>query len=119
METISNIIGGQPTRSASQRTAPVFNPATGEQSAVLPLSTAAELDAAVAAAKAALPAWADMPPLKRARFMFRFKELLDDNVDAHRPGDLAPSTARPTPMPSARSSAASRWSSSAAASRTC
>ncbi len=81
METISNIIGGQRTRSTSPRTAPVFNPATGEQTAVLPLSTAAELDAAVAAARQALPAWADMPPLKRARFMFRFKELLDANVD--------------------------------------
>ena len=81
METISNIIGGQLTRSTSPRTAPIFNPATGEQSAVVPLSTAAELDAAVAAAKLALPAWAEMPPLKRARFMFRFKELLDANVD--------------------------------------
>ena len=81
METISNVIGGQLSRSTSPRTAPVFNPATGEQSAVVPLSTAAELDAAVAAAKLALPAWADMPPLKRARFMFRFKELLDANVD--------------------------------------
>ena len=81
METISNIIGGQLTRSSSPRTAPIFNPATGEQSALVPLSTAAELDAAVAAAKLALPAWADMPPLKRARFMFRFKELLDANVD--------------------------------------
>jgi malonate-semialdehyde dehydrogenase (acetylating)/methylmalonate-semialdehyde dehydrogenase len=81
METISNIIGGQLTRSASQRTAPIFNPATGEQSAVVPLSTAAELSEAVAAAKAALPAWADMPPLKRARYMFRFKDLLDANVD--------------------------------------
>ena len=59
----------------------MFNPATGEQSAILPLSTAAELDAAVAAAKLALPAWADTPPLKRARFMFRFKELLDQNID--------------------------------------
>ena len=81
METISNIIGGKATRSASKRTAPIFNPATGEQSAVLPLSTAAELGDAVAAAKAALPAWADMPPLKRARYMFKFKELLDANVD--------------------------------------
>ena len=81
METISNVIGGQLSRSTSPRTAPVFNPATGEQSAVVPLSTAAELDAAVAAAKLALPAWADMPPLKRARFMFRFKELLDANAD--------------------------------------
>ncbi len=81
METISNIIGGQLSRSTSPRTAPIFNPATGEQSAVVPMSTAAELDAAVAAAKLALPAWADMPPLKRARFMFRFKELLDANID--------------------------------------
>ena len=81
METISNIIGGQPARSVSRRTAPIFNPATGEQSAVLPLSTASELADAVAAARAALPAWANMPPLRRARYMFRFKELLDDNVD--------------------------------------
>ncbi len=81
METISNIIGGELARSTSPRTAPVFNPATGEQAAVLPLSTAAELDAAVAAAKLALPAWADMPPLRRARYMFRFKELLDANTD--------------------------------------
>ena len=81
MRTIANIIGGAAAPSASPRTAPVFNPATGEQSAVLPLSTAAELDAAVAAAKLALPAWAATPPLKRARFMFKFKQLLDDNVD--------------------------------------
>ncbi len=81
METISNVIGGQLSRSTSPRTAPIFNPATGEQTAVVPLSTAAELDAAVAAARQALPAWADTPPLKRARFMFRFKELLDANVD--------------------------------------
>jgi malonate-semialdehyde dehydrogenase (acetylating)/methylmalonate-semialdehyde dehydrogenase len=81
METLSNIIGGKLVRSASQRTAPIFNPATGEQAAVLPLSTAAELDAAVKAAKAALPAWADMTPLKRSRYFFRFKELLDANAE--------------------------------------
>ncbi len=81
MRTISNIIGGEAARSTSPRTAPVFNPATGEQTAILPLSTAAELDAAVAAAKLALPAWAEMPPLKRARYMFNFKRLLDENVD--------------------------------------
>ena len=79
MQTIENIIGGKLARSASPRTAPVFNPATGEQSAILPLSTAAELDAAVQAAKQAWPAWADMPPLRRAKFMFAFKALLDAN----------------------------------------
>ncbi len=81
MHTIENAIGGELTRSGSSRSAPVFNPATGEQSAILPLSTRAELDSAVAAARAALPAWADMPPLRRARYMFRFKELLDQNTD--------------------------------------
>jgi malonate-semialdehyde dehydrogenase (acetylating) / methylmalonate-semialdehyde dehydrogenase len=81
MQTLHNIIGGAAAQSTSPRTAPVFNPATGEQSAILPLSTAAELDAAVAAAKLALPAWADMPPLKRARFMFNFKQLLDENAE--------------------------------------
>jgi malonate-semialdehyde dehydrogenase (acetylating)/methylmalonate-semialdehyde dehydrogenase len=81
MQTIMNAIGGVLAKSASPRTQPVFNPATGEQSGVLPLSTKAELDAAVAAAKLALPAWADMPPLRRTRFMFRFKQLLDENTD--------------------------------------
>ncbi len=82
MQTIDNLIGGKPVRSASTRSAPVFNPATGEQASVLPLSTAAELDAAVAIAKAALPRWADTPPLKRARIMFKFKDLLEQNADA-------------------------------------
>jgi len=81
MRTIHNVIGGERARSASQRTMPVFNPATGEQQAVLPLSTAAELDAAVVSAKRAFPAWAETPPLRRARMMFRFKELLDLHVD--------------------------------------
>jgi malonate-semialdehyde dehydrogenase (acetylating)/methylmalonate-semialdehyde dehydrogenase len=81
MQTIDNIIGGAISRSSSPRTAPIFNPATGEQSAILPLSTRAELDAAVAAAKLAFPAWAEMPPMRRAKFMFAFKALLDKNVD--------------------------------------
>jgi malonate-semialdehyde dehydrogenase (acetylating)/methylmalonate-semialdehyde dehydrogenase len=81
MNTLRNAIGGALVASTSPRHAPVFNPATGEQSASVPLSTKAELDAAVAAAKLALPAWADMPPLRRAKYMFRFKQLLDDNAD--------------------------------------
>ncbi|WP_421725376.1 CoA-acylating methylmalonate-semialdehyde dehydrogenase [Bauldia sp.] len=81
MQTISNIIDGKAVQSASERTAPVFNPATGEQSAILPLSTAGELNDAVEAAKAALPDWASTTPLRRARHMFRFKHLLDHNID--------------------------------------
>jgi malonate-semialdehyde dehydrogenase (acetylating)/methylmalonate-semialdehyde dehydrogenase len=77
MTTIQNAIGGKLVTSASTRTQGVFNPATGEESATLPLSTAAELNTAVQNAKAAFPAWANTPPMKRARIMFRFKELLD------------------------------------------
>jgi malonate-semialdehyde dehydrogenase (acetylating)/methylmalonate-semialdehyde dehydrogenase len=80
MQRIGNAIGGRTNGADAARFAPVFNPATGEQIAELGLSSAAEVDRAVAAAKAALPAWANMPPLRRARHMFRFKELLDQNA---------------------------------------
>ena len=77
MDRIANAIGGTTAPSASARVSPVFNPATGEQIAELPLSSADEVGKAVAAAKAAAPEWGTTPPLKRARFMFKFKELLD------------------------------------------
>ena len=57
METIQNAINGALVTSSSSRSQPVFNPATGEESAVLPLSTVSELNDAVAAAKAALSAY--------------------------------------------------------------
>jgi malonate-semialdehyde dehydrogenase (acetylating)/methylmalonate-semialdehyde dehydrogenase len=82
MKKINNAIGGREVVSNSGRVAPVFNPATGEQVAELGLSSAAEVADAIAVAKAAFPAWRDTPPLKRARFMFRFKELLTENTDA-------------------------------------
>jgi malonate-semialdehyde dehydrogenase (acetylating) / methylmalonate-semialdehyde dehydrogenase len=81
MDTIHNAIGGRKVKSESRRIASVFNPATGEQVAALPLSTADEVNAAVAAAKDAASAWGATPPLKRTKFMFRFKELLDRNAD--------------------------------------
>ena len=80
MERIANAINGHVKPSASGRLSPVFNPATGEQTAELGLSSAAEVGAAVAAAKEAAPAWGRTPPLKRARFMFKFKELLDKHA---------------------------------------
>jgi malonate-semialdehyde dehydrogenase (acetylating)/methylmalonate-semialdehyde dehydrogenase len=80
MDIIQNAIGGKLVTSTSTRTQGVFNPATGEQSATLHLSTVDEINAAVANAKAAFPAWATTPPMKRARIMFRFKELLDKHA---------------------------------------
>ena len=81
LNTITNLVDGKPSRSTSTRSQPVYNPATGEAASTLPLSTAAELDAAVASAKAAFPAWADTPPMKRARVMYKFKDLLEQNAD--------------------------------------
>jgi malonate-semialdehyde dehydrogenase (acetylating) / methylmalonate-semialdehyde dehydrogenase len=80
MRTIQNAIDGRKVTSSSLRIAPVYNPATGEQTAELPLSTVEEVNSAVAAAKAAA-SWGTTPPLKRIKHMFRFKELLDRNAD--------------------------------------
>ena len=77
MQTIQNAIDGRKVTSASARLAPVYDPATGEQTAQLPLSTADEVSAAVAAAKQAAVGWGTTPPLKRMKPMFRFKALLD------------------------------------------
>jgi len=77
MHIIQNAIDGRKVTSASRRRAPVFNPATGEQSAVLPLSTIDDVNGAVAAARKAAPDWGATPPQRRVKHMFRFKELLD------------------------------------------
>ncbi len=78
---IENAVGGRRYVSASAHRTQVFNPATGEPSAELPLSTVEELNAAVAVAKAAFATWRNTPPLRRAKFMFKFKELLDRYSD--------------------------------------
>ncbi|MDX1556730.1 MAG: CoA-acylating methylmalonate-semialdehyde dehydrogenase, partial [Xanthomonadales bacterium] len=59
----------------------VFNPATGQVQAKVPLATTEEVNQAVAAAKKAFPAWAITPPIKRARCMFRLKALLEEHAD--------------------------------------
>jgi malonate-semialdehyde dehydrogenase (acetylating)/methylmalonate-semialdehyde dehydrogenase len=80
MNVIENAIAGKRYVSSGRRV-PVFNPATGEQSAELPLSTLSELNDAVASAKKAQVAWGNTPPMKRARVMFKFKALLDQYAD--------------------------------------
>ncbi len=79
---ISHFINGQHVDSDSGRKQAVFNPATGAPVADVVLGSAAEVNAAVAAASAAAPAWADTAPLKRARVLSKFKELLEKNHDA-------------------------------------
>ncbi len=77
MREIGHFIGGKVVAGTSGRTADVFNPASGEITGKVALANTAEVNAAVEAAAAAWPAWAMMPPLRRARVMFKFKELLE------------------------------------------
>lgn len=81
METLTNFIGGRWVASRASEFLDVHNPATGEAIARTPLSTGEDLDAAVAAAKAAFPGWRDTPAVVRARSLFRFRQLLEDNFE--------------------------------------
>lgn len=80
METVANFINGALSLSRSQETLPVTNPATGEIIRQVTQSTAQEMEQAIAAAHQAFPAWAATPALRRARILFKFRELLE----AHR-----------------------------------
>jgi malonate-semialdehyde dehydrogenase (acetylating) / methylmalonate-semialdehyde dehydrogenase len=78
---IQHFIGGKFVPGRSGRTAPVFNPATGEQQGVVPLASAAEVDEAVALALAVWPARAMTTPLRRARILNRFLRLLEEHQE--------------------------------------
>jgi malonate-semialdehyde dehydrogenase (acetylating)/methylmalonate-semialdehyde dehydrogenase len=80
-QEISHCVAGREVRGSSGRFGEVFNPATGEVTARVPLAGEAEVAAAVEAAQKAFTAWAATPPLKRARVMFRFKELVERDLD--------------------------------------
>ncbi len=70
-------IDGKPVPAGSSRRANVYNPATGEVIRQVPLANRADVDRAVAAAKAAFPGWRDTTPLRRARIVTRFRELME------------------------------------------
>lgn len=81
LSSIEHWIGGRVVPGQSGRRADVFNPATGQVSGQVALASTAEVAQAVAAAQAAFPAWADTPPIRRARVMFKFLELLNKYKD--------------------------------------
>jgi len=81
VETLRNYIGGRWIPSRASETLDVHNPARGEVIARTPLSSAADLDAAAAAAKKAFPAWRDTPAVKRAQSLFKFRALLDEHFE--------------------------------------
>ena len=79
---VGHFIAGQRVAGTSGRQQPVWNPTTGAVARQVALASVAEVNAAVAAARAAFPAWADTPPIRRARVMFKFLELLNQHRDA-------------------------------------
>ena len=79
MHRISHWIDGNVVPSTSGRSAPVYNPATGEQTGAVDLASVDEVDAAVAAAKEAFPAWRATSLSRRAEVLFRMRELVDAN----------------------------------------
>ena len=81
MRSVTHFIGGRSAPSQGE-TGDVFNPNTGEVQARVDLAEAAFLNAAVENAQAAQPAWAALNPQRRARVMFRFKELIEREMDA-------------------------------------
>ncbi len=79
--SIAHYISGQTTAGTSTRAQDVFNPATGAVTGRVSLANVQDVAQAVASAQAAFPAWADTPPLRRARVMFKFLELLNQHRD--------------------------------------
>jgi malonate-semialdehyde dehydrogenase (acetylating)/methylmalonate-semialdehyde dehydrogenase len=78
-ETVGHFIGGR-KETGEGRSQDVFNPATGQVVRRVALADRTTVEAAIAAAEAAFPEWRATPPVKRARIMFRFKELLEGHA---------------------------------------
>jgi malonate-semialdehyde dehydrogenase (acetylating)/methylmalonate-semialdehyde dehydrogenase len=78
---VGHLIAGQAVTGSSGRHADVFDPATGQVTKQVALANRQEVEAAVAAAAAAFPAWSATPAARRARVMFKFKALLETHAD--------------------------------------
>ncbi|MFN0084530.1 MAG: CoA-acylating methylmalonate-semialdehyde dehydrogenase [Blastocatellia bacterium] len=79
---IDNFIGGEKISGSGANPSPVYNPSRGEILAEVPPGEEKDVDLAVAAARRALPGWAETPAVERARVLFRFKHLLEENFEA-------------------------------------
>ena len=79
---IPHYVNGQRSAGQSTRSQAVTNPATGQVTGQVMLAEVVDVDVAVAAAQAAFPAWANMPPIRRARLMNEFLRLVRENKEA-------------------------------------
>ena len=80
-ESVLNYIDNAWRESTASARLDVINPATGEVLGRVPLSPAAEVDAAAAAAAAAFPSWRATPPTERVQYLFKLKTLLEENLE--------------------------------------
>jgi malonate-semialdehyde dehydrogenase (acetylating)/methylmalonate-semialdehyde dehydrogenase len=78
---IEHFISGHTSGGTSDRTQDVFNPATGAVTGRVRLANAHDVDQAVAVAQKAFASWSDTPPLRRARVLFKYLEILNQNRD--------------------------------------
>jgi malonate-semialdehyde dehydrogenase (acetylating) / methylmalonate-semialdehyde dehydrogenase len=78
---VGHFIDGRAVASTGGRSQAVYNPSTGAVARQVSLGSVEDVAAAVASAKAAFPAWSDMPPIRRARVMNKFLELLNQHRD--------------------------------------
>lgn len=79
-DPVGHLIGSS-LEAGGSRTTPVFNPATGDIAREVQVADTATVDRAVTVAAESYPAWRQIPPVKRARIMFRFKEILEQNEE--------------------------------------
>jgi malonate-semialdehyde dehydrogenase (acetylating)/methylmalonate-semialdehyde dehydrogenase len=82
MKTLTHFIDGKHVAGASRRFGDVYNPATGEVQARVPFASREELRNAVASAAKTFPEWSGLNPQRRARVMFNFKALIEQNMDS-------------------------------------
>ncbi|MFG6120973.1 CoA-acylating methylmalonate-semialdehyde dehydrogenase [Thalassobacillus sp. B23F22_16] len=81
VKTLQNYIGGEWVDAQSDQTEPVYNPATGEVIAHVPISSVKDVEDAVKIADEAFQEWKEVPVPKRARILFKYQQLLVDNWD--------------------------------------
>jgi malonate-semialdehyde dehydrogenase (acetylating)/methylmalonate-semialdehyde dehydrogenase len=81
MREIGHFVGGKEVKRGSGRCGDVFNPNTGEVQAKVAFASKSEVQAAIAAAEAAQPAWAATNPQRRARVLFKFLELVQSEFE--------------------------------------
>lgn len=79
--TVNHFINGKIVIGQSGRMHPIYNPAMGEVAGQVAFANPQEVEQAIASAKAAFPAWSAMPSIRRARILFKYKDLLEKNMD--------------------------------------